>query len=575
MSEYVQLILDETDREFNARVEEHETRTSRDIDSKIEDGSCIANVSIEFVDATILPAGAVHGSDEEMAMITTAIAKFDMNDSKFRIGDLVNLSGHGINQKLSITSINTDTATLITGPDNSTFISVIPPSLIKSDNWCIEETQLDLRDRLKGGIRKINKNQPLLDLLTNRGSGVKYSPISSSNNTPSILDSSQLASFQMGCSESPISSIIGPPGTGKTFLLSHIIANYVTMGKRVLVTAMTHTAINNVLLKCAKLINPSQIYKIGDILNQPVNSKTQIQNINSSEQLSEKGVGLVAGATCYQINKSLMHSKKWDVLIIDEASQMSAIQGLSVLAIANKYILCGDRNQLGPIFPGNLNQSDFTCSILDYTSKLGPESVLDTTYRMNSEILKFPNSEFYANQLTSSKEAQNRSISYFADEESLNTSSKLITTKDNSWNDEIEAALAVSIIQQYISKGLPPSEIGVIAPFRKLVTLIQNKINALDNDAFSDLKIDTVERFQGQEKSLIIFALGISSEEKLTNKLDFVLDPKRFNVAITRAKMKRITLCSPLLVNKSKETNNNVSLQLLKRFIESENVAYV
>ena len=93
-----------------------------------------------------------------------------------------------------------------------------------------------------------------------------------------------------------------------------------------------------------------------------------------------------------------------------------------------------------------------------------------------------------------------------------------------------------------IKSGINPEQIGVIAPFRLQVNEIKNNVYNLLKEASPDildnLTIDTIDRFQGSERDIVIISLCSSDQEN-----NFIIqDMRRFNVAITRARFKRIII---------------------------------
>jgi DNA replication ATP-dependent helicase Dna2 len=108
--------------------------------------------------------------------------------------------------------------------------------------------------------------------------------------------------------------------------------------------------------------------------------------------------------------------------------------------------------------------------------------------------------------------------------------------------NEKEAELCVSIISGFVEAGVRPEQIGVISPFRLQVHTIKVKLSRALGKSYpnilEDLQVDTIDRFQGSEKDIVLLSLCSNG-----GKNNFLLrDLRRFNVAITRARFKRIIL---------------------------------
>ncbi|KAG6431076.1 hypothetical protein SASPL_109151 [Salvia splendens] len=121
-----------------------------------------------------------------------------------------------------------------------------------------------------------------------------------------------------------------------------------------------------------------------------------------------------------------------------------------------------------------------------------------------------------------------------------------------SWFNRIEASKTVEMIKVLIEeKGLKEEEIGVIAPYRKQVSKIREALECLGNP---NVKVGSVEQFQGQEREVIIISTVRSTvkhnEFDKVHYLGFLSNPRRFNVAVTRAKSLIIIIGNPHIICK-------------------------
>jgi superfamily I DNA and/or RNA helicase len=110
-----------------------------------------------------------------------------------------------------------------------------------------------------------------------------------------------------------------------------------------------------------------------------------------------------------------------------------------------------------------------------------------------------------------------------------------------------EAEAVIEIVTKYISSGVNPSDIAVLAPFRAQCALIRRMLAAQDNIApelRKEIVIDTVDRMQGQEREIIIYSFTSGDPSYMADKQDFLYNPNKLNVAFSRAKNKLILLAN-------------------------------
>lgn len=203
--------------------------------------------------------------------------------------------------------------------------------------------------------------------------------------------------------------IQGPPGTGKTWVLAHLARMLVEDGQRVLVTALTHRAIHNALNKIASLDNHIPVCKIGpqrhlEDLRVPCFEKF------TDSPVSDLANGYIIGATPFAIQSQRLNNVEFDVVLFDEASQVTLPLAIMGMLAGNKYIFIGDENQLPPI-TASFEQTATQASIFSFLAGRGNETMLEITYRLNAELSEWPSKIFYANRLKPSTEAATRRLS--------------------------------------------------------------------------------------------------------------------------------------------------------------------
>ena len=234
---------------------------------------------------------------------------------------------------------------------------------------------------------------------------------------------------------------------------------------------------------------------------------------------------------------------KFDVAIIDEASQATIPSVLIPIAKAHRFILAGDHKQLPPTIiserAGELSKTLFEELIRMYPFK---SQLLNVQYRMNSLLMKFPNEEFYDNGLESDASVDDITINDILDGDHNEEALLFIDTSDVDGEGEthlkdsksiinsLEAEISAGIAGDYINAGISEDDIGIITPYADQVKIIQE---------MTPVEVKTVDGFQGREKEIIIISTVRSNEH---GNIGFLKDLRRLNVAITRAKRKLIII---------------------------------
>ena len=258
---------------------------------------------------------------------------------------------------------------------------------------------------------------------------------------------------------------------------------------------------------------------------------------------------------------------KFDVAIIDEASQATIPSVLIPIAKAHRFILAGDHKQLPPTIiserAGALEKTLFEELIKMYPHK---SQLLNVQYRMNSLLMKFPNREFYNNGLKSASFVDEITINdimesghdeeamLFIDTSDVDDNHEMHLKDSKSIVNELEADISVSIARDYLNAGISEDDIGIISPYADQVKIIQEN---------TPVEVKTVDGFQGREKEIIIISTVRSNEN---GNIGFLNDLRRLNVAITRAKRK-------LIIIGNKDTlKTNPTYKRLIEFVEDENL---
>lgn len=478
------------------------------------------------------------------------------NYSKLRVGDKVTLNDIHLASSFdaTITDVFFDTITVMCDKQldiSSSFsIEQKSPQLINTLISCLEGIYSGIPGaaflRLLSGEEPFEKE----DFLK-----VNVDDIPNFNKIKELMNAEQLNAVSNMLEYPPVHVLQGPPGTGKTLVLAATAIATAHMNREVVVIANTHHAVNNALKKIKSIDKKSTVIKVGSLLKAEELDDTVIKFStfkeyyefsykNRKKKRSGHIIGLtIWGALTYLGLRHHAHFRPYHALI-DEASLMPVSLATILGKTAPSVCLFGDSRQMQPIFRSELEQNIMSKSILDYCAENiegVTVDVLHTTYRMNNEITECVSKAFYEPygiRLVSSEISSENRLEYHGNSESLQWIN--IETECEYLEENREEAECVSnIVKELLSIGLNHNDIAVVTPFRKQVSLIRSMTRNIVAEDDMPL-IDTVERLQGQDVDCVI----ISFVKTSASYVDFIFNPNRLNVMISRAKRKVFIITS-------------------------------
>ncbi|MCD4753220.1 MAG: AAA family ATPase [Anaerolineaceae bacterium] len=536
--------------EFRVQYERLSNQWQRPLSNRISSGRAIEGVRIDKVD-----------SEGTLTLFC------EHNESIFREGDTIVLHKKHPEDSLSLQAYlvkddNTELTARVTG--NS--IDLI--SLNTQTHWIIDEGMVDVLDYYLDTLDHVAISQKgktqILPLLM-----AKLDPIvdqekylrSWEQSGEAGLNDMQQEAVAMAVATNLAHLIIGPPGTGKTFVLAEICKQLVDEGKRVLITGLTHRAVNNALNKIFQLYSDLPVFKIGNERRADDLKVPNFGSFHTSDAMQIKG-GYAIGATPFALRTKRLKNVEFDVIIFDEASQITLPLAIMGMLAGEKYIFIGDDNQLPPINVLDDREMDdplYGASVFEYLCDRGYETTLETTYRMNDVLTKWPSKTFYGGHLRSSDMAKNLRIKYITEPHPiykpiLTPESPLVFVNIEHMNTRTksyqEADLISTLVLELLRCGIKPEEIGVVSPYRSQCRLIKSYLRkTLSYDDLGKIVIDTVERMQGQEREVILVSFTTSDKDFLEIITSFFYQPERLNVTITRPKTKLIMVGSRHMLN--------------------------
>ena len=382
--------------------------------------------------------------------------------------------------------------------------------------------------------------------------------------------------------------LFGPPGTGKTTTLVELVLQNIRHGfcDKILVCTPTNAAADFFASRLLSAIDPNE-HEPEDTLLRLCAFSRHIHDVPSElveayvvnfdendgfctpplEQLANTPVVIATMATAAKMyNKGL--ESHYDIIIIDEAGQATEPEVIAAVGpllnqSTGQLVLAGDPYQLGPVIFSDLAQrcglsQSFLERLIERavyqkstTTNQYDERVLTKltrNYRAHAALLHVPNQLFYDGELTAcGQQLVNSHLDWaqlpnpklplifhavFGTDEREGTSP--------SWFNRDECGAVLDYVKKILAFSTTPpicqSDIGVITPYSKQAQKIRMM---LKSRAYHDVAVGPTETFQGQERRVIIISTVRSNKEflefDLEHRLGFLDNPKRFNVAITRA----------------------------------------
>ena len=397
--------------------------------------------------------------------------------------------------------------------------------------------------------------------------GADASPLDEADPSLLRLTPSQRRAFDAAVSRD-FALIQGPPGTGKTHLLGLIVREFVRRGMKVGVCALTHHGINNLLLECLSHPDIPDVCKIGGREHGRIEGHgSRLRLVKSpGAYFRSKTIPAVTGFTQHAAFSPVARNldgeavadalpERFDVLVFDEAGQLTVPAALMAMVQADRFVFAGDHKQLPPVVQTLRPGSGPARSVFQHlVEQAGHEAfMLEESFRLNDDLVRFPSDVFYGGRLVSAESAKARRLQLrcdgrFADVLSPDTPSQLALVRHDSRSQESpeEAALIALLVKEAVEGGVPPEEIAVIAPHRRQNVKIREFLGLLGFHG-PHPQVDTVERIQGQERDLVFLSMTLSDRDAMARGAEFLFLPNRFNVAITRARKKLVVTASPAL----------------------------
>ncbi|KAJ6028691.1 hypothetical protein N7540_004267 [Penicillium herquei] len=443
------------------------------------------------------------------------------------------------------------------------------------------------------------------------------------------LNDSQKDAIRFALASKDIALIHGPPGTGKTHTLIELILQFVQRRKRVLVCGPSNVSVDNIVERLAPKkvpvvrighparLLPSVLEHSLEVLTQTSDAASIVKDVR--KEMDEKQASIrktksgrerraiyddlkhlrkefrereskcvdnlvressVVLATLHGAGGHQLKNQKFDVVIIDEASQALEAQCWISLLSADKVVLAGDHLQLPPTvkssnekFKTSNAKSDapqkevlkgisLERTLFDRLLALhGPDikRMLTTQYRMHEKIMRFPSVELYESKLIAADSVKERLLADlpyevegtddtqeplvfwdtqggdFPEKAEDDDIGKKEALMGESKSNEMEALVVARHVGNLVDSGVKPENIAVITPYNGQLAVLSHMLR----EKYPGLELGSVDGFQGREKEAVVVSLVRSNDK---HEVGFLGEKRRLNVAMTRPK-RHLCIC--------------------------------
>lgn len=420
--------------------------------------------------------------------------------------------------------------------------------------------------------------------------------------------------------------LVGPPGTGKTscalrFMVEEALSEPDTS---ILLLSYTNRAVDEIcaMLTDSGIAERTPFIRIGNELScdkrfVPYLLKYSLDDCPKLTDIQQKmaRTRIFVGTTTAINNRlNLFTLKHFQLAIIDEASQILEPDLIGILSARHqqhnaidKFVLVGDYKQLPAIAQQsaeeaavndlllrNIGLEDCRNSLFERLYKSSPDtcrSILHKQGRMHPAIAEFPNQTFYYREQLESVPLphQLEETPYEAGLTPQDAIDQLLlarrmvfipaeapdhltcSDKTNPNEARIVATLLGHIYRLTESRFDPNRTVGVIVPYRNQIAMIRKEIARLQLPALQDISIDTVERYQGSQRDIIIYSFTIQNFSQLNfltantfQEGNFLID-RKLNVALTRARKQLLLTGNPHILGA------NITFYKLMEYIRLHN----
>ena len=389
--------------------------------------------------------------------------------------------------------------------------------------------------------------------------------------------------------------LVGPPGTGKTSraLRRMVEKFYARPETQILLLAYTNRAVDEICASLDTIVPVVDYIRIGSELSCDERyRKHLVENVLASCQKRKDVRDCLSACRVYvgtvaslSSKTELFKLKRFDVAIVDEATQILEPQLLWILSAKSsdgrdavgKFVLIGDHKQLPAVVLQRKEESEVHDEGL---RKIGLYNLKDSLFerlyrlhlsethswaldmlcrqgRMHPDVAFFPNKAFYEGRLEPvGLPHQQEEIKAPVQFVPSSRDTESLSGKTNRHEAKMVADWAERVWKEAPEAFDPNHTLGIITPYRSQIALIKKELQAKGIPALSEVSVDTVERYQGSERDVILYSFCVNYRYQLkflpnlTEENGVQID-RKLNVALTRARKRLVIVGVPELLREN------------------------
>ncbi|MGN7150021.1 TM0106 family RecB-like putative nuclease [Arthrobacter sp. SAFR-179] len=352
-------------------------------------------------------------------------------------------------------------------------------------------------------------------------------------------------------------AVQGPPGTGKTYVGAHVIGRLVAEGWKIGVVAQSHNVVENLLCRAIETggVNPQVVAKK---LAAPHPVPWSLTSEGDVSRLLASPGGCLVGGTAWTMTGKEVPAGSLDLLVIDEAGQFCLANTLAVSRAGRRLLLLGDPQQLPQVtqgaHPEPVDESALGWLAAGHATlpaNLG--YFLADTWRMHPELCRAVSDLSYDGKLKSAPAASLRELEVLAP----GVETVFVNHSGNTTASKEEAGEVVGQVRRHLglkwtcgpdsdARPLEQQDLLVVAAYNAQVHLIRRN---LAEAGLSDVRVGTVDKFQGQEAPVVLVSMACSAVSEAPRGAEFLLNRNRINVAVSRGQWRAVIIRSPELTS--------------------------
>ena len=406
----------------------------------------------------------------------------------------------------------------------------------------------------------------LLRAAPNVPAGVRMGSASTSEKTTNLGKRLALAI------DGTVLAVQGPPGTGKTHLGAEMIVALVRAKKKVGIIANSHHVIGKLLKEaCSAAEREHTVLRCIRKIDDDSAIHAFVTNVKTNSAVLaeiEAGANVIAGTAWLWSREDMKGAV--DVLLVDEAGQISLANVLAATQASRGLVLLGDPQQLDQPMKG-VHPPGADVSALGHM--LGDRATLDDdagiflhqTWRMHPDVCSYVSDAFYETKLGSRPNLGAQRVN--ASGLFGGTGLRLVEVEHcgNTNESAEEAACIGDMVSALLSSGATWTDANgtttpLLAKHVLILTPYNAQVAALCKRVSREVHVGTVDKFQGQEAPIAIYSLATSSPQDAPRGMEFLYSSNRLNVAVSRARCISVLVGSPALFRVQCKTPRQMEL---------------